>query len=218
MKLSARPHPPSPRPSSPVCGGSGRIYHWGRGRAVPTLRRASSTPSLHFFLLETHPSGAKLRLQKQRTARHQVGSRGVVPLAGGSTISIHTVIMDHKYLQFLQSKIRLKIQARGKGLGWYSTPLFYPSLLADFHQSHTGCPAPRGRGRPRQCSRASGPTPRGGVMSESINHFSYSSQQPQRTADTNLQTTNYQHLSWLIKLPISLHCCLIVWSTLCFAY
>ncbi|KAK3506857.1 hypothetical protein QTP70_029455 [Hemibagrus guttatus] len=42
-----------------------------------------------------------------------------------------------------------------------------PSLLMEFHQRHSGCPAPRGRGCPRRCSRASGDARgRGGTVTD----------------------------------------------------
>ncbi len=62
-------------------------------------------------------------------------------------------------------------------------------------------------------------------MSGSINHFSHHhhpshySHQPQRSPDPNHLITDHQHLSRLIKFPLSLHSphCLFIWSTVCCA-
>ncbi len=70
-----------------------------------------------------------------------------------------------------------------------------PSLINDFHQAHPDRPAPRGRGRPRRRSRASGDA-RGGRGVMSRNHLPHQLNQPPTPAH-NHQSTNHEHLQSL---------------------
>ncbi len=78
-------HPHSSGSPAPVCCGSGRLHHRRGSSAIPTPRRASSSPSLRFLLQEAFPGGAQLRHREQGIAHYQAGVGGVATLAGGST-------------------------------------------------------------------------------------------------------------------------------------
>ncbi len=88
--LQHGPHPLPSGSSNAFCGQSGRLYYWCWGCAVSIPLWASPPPSLHFFLPETDPCGAKLRHWKPGTAGYQVSLRRVASLAGGSIIPIHS--------------------------------------------------------------------------------------------------------------------------------